>query len=46
MVPETLEYFFFSLGVDRKIGDLINRSCPVPFQVQMNCWTYEISQIF
>lgn len=45
MVPETLECFFF-LGVDRKIGDLINRNCPVPLEVQVNYWIYEISQIF
>lgn len=39
-------WMLFFLGVDRKIGDLINRNCPVPLEAQVNYWTYEISQIF
>lgn len=34
------------LGVDRKAGDLSNRYCPILLEVQVNCWTLEVSQIF
>lgn len=44
-VPELLGTLFF-LGVDKKVGDSSNRNCPVPLEVQVNYWTYEICQIF